>query len=117
MDCECATWVRTEPPIFSKHHPNCPKYEKPKIKVFRLNDCDWWADLSLEDAIKNYLNETGVSTEDGIEGPYELSDEEMKTLIHSGEEGAGPCMSFIDRLILDIEIGARFPCLFATTEY
>jgi hypothetical protein len=117
MDCECTTWARTEPPIFSKHHPNCPKFEVPKIKIYQLNDCDWWADYSLELAIENYLNETGVSYEEGIENPHELSDEEMKTMIHIGDSGLGPRMSFIDRLLLDIEGGCQFPCLFASTEY
>jgi len=117
MICECATWARTEPPMFSEHHPKCPKFEKPKIKVFKLNYCDWWADYSLEQAIENYLNETGVSYEDGIEDPRELSDDEMKFLIHSGEDGLGPKMSFIDRLLLDIRGGDEFPCLFASTEF
>lgn len=117
MFCECSNWARVEPPMFSEHHPHCPKYKKPAIKIFKLNDCDWWADTSLEEAIKNYLNETGMSHEDGIEDPYELSDDEMKNIIHSGEDGAGPRMAFIDRLLMDIAEGMKFPCLFASTEY
>jgi hypothetical protein len=117
MDCICNKWARVEPPMFSKHHQNCQLFIKPDIKIFQLNECDWWADYSLEKAIENYLHETGVPYVDGIENPHELSDHEMKTLIHSGEDGIGPKMSFIDRLIMDIEKGATFPCLFASTEY
>ena len=36
MDCECVNWARTGPPLFSKHHPHCPKYNKNIIKIYTV---------------------------------------------------------------------------------
>ena len=33
-DCKCKYWARTKPPMFTKHHPSCPKYEKNIIKIW-----------------------------------------------------------------------------------
>lgn len=34
--CECSTWARTEPPLFTEHHPRCQKYEKKMIRVWTV---------------------------------------------------------------------------------
>ena len=51
-----------------------------KAKVFSMNDCDWWADYSKEEAEKNYLKYTGTTAEDELwdeDEPSELSDKDL----------------------------------------
>ena len=96
------------------------------MKVFQMNDCDWWAGENLDDCLKGMAEEMGTEVEklsdDGyIDEPFELSE---KTLNES---------TFVDNLEAPIEkqirrtfkeelnrlvaTGAKFPCLFATTEF
>lgn len=35
-NCECIEWARTELPILTRHHPNCPKYKKKIIKIWTI---------------------------------------------------------------------------------
>lgn len=41
-------------------------------KIFKLNECDWVAANTLEEAIEWYLKETGLPEEDALEEPYEI---------------------------------------------
>lgn len=41
-------------------------------KIFNLNDCDWVAANSLEEAIGWYLKETGLPADEALDGPHEV---------------------------------------------
>ena len=88
------------------------------MKVFRMNDYDWWADETLEKAIANYradqltmVNEDDIDTSDA----YEVSDEAMEALRYHDDNG--PTWSFREELNRRIAAGEPFPCLFASTEW
>ncbi len=48
------------------------------LRVYEMNDCDWWAANSLEQARDDYSKFTKCETDD-IADAYELSDEELET--------------------------------------
>lgn len=85
------------------------------IKVFRLNDYEWWAARSLEEARSDYTETTGLSGEDAFDHPTQLSDEEMDQFIFIGDDGTK--VSFRQHLSNSIARGNQFPGPFATTEY
>ena len=90
---------------------------KKQIKVFQLNDCDWWAGYDLESVKKAYVKETGMSLEEAFDDPRELTDEEMDTLKHWGDEGDNKePITFRQELDRMIESGFEFPWFFASTE-
>lgn len=41
-------------------------------KIFRLNECDWVAANTLEEAIEWYLKETGLPEDEALDEPYEV---------------------------------------------
>ncbi|WP_346234522.1 hypothetical protein MKY04_12715 [Lysinibacillus telephonicus] len=43
-------------------------------KIFKLNDYDWVAAETMDEAIEWYKNETGLSEEDAIDSPYEITE-------------------------------------------
>ena len=96
------------------------------IKVFRMNDFDWWAADSLDSAKAGYMAEGyGQDEETAFDNPYELSPEQMQT--HTMKEfdedwdyerdPDGDDPTFQDCLDLMIRKGDSFPCVFASTEY
>lgn len=84
------------------------------MKVFEINDIEWWAGPDLKTTKDAYLTQTENDVED-TETMHELSDEEMESseFFH---EGNMP-MSFKDRLKELVDKGESFPCFFASTEY
>lgn len=50
------------------------------LKIYKINDCDWYVASSLKEAISKALEDYD-NDEDYIENPYELSDEELDKLI------------------------------------
>lgn len=83
-----------------------------EIKLFKMNDYDWWAARSIEEAVQDYKTFCG---EDGIKNPHELSEEEMNRLIFKDDDGES--RTFNEQLKKEIDRGAEFPCMFASTEY
>lgn len=85
-----------------------------ELKVYRMNDCDWWADYSEVEADLNYMRylieECGVPEYDVESEPEELSEEEMCTLEYI--TGDGERMSFQEYLPIFGE-----PGFFASTEW
>jgi len=96
-----------------------------KPKVYEMNDYDWWADFSPEEARKNYfkweIDQVGISPEEVDSVPVELSKEEMMRLkFEKGEISPyydDKIISFQDQLDLMVNNGGKFPCFFASTEY
>lgn len=92
------------------------------IKVFRMNDCDWVAAETAEQAMEWYLKETGVSKGEATDGEpaVELTAAEMLTLKFVDREEADPPVerTFEEELAERVALpGAAFPQLFASTEY
>lgn len=98
-----------------------------RIRVFRLNDCDWFAGEDLESCIKgffaDYLGETDTpkNREEYLDEPNELSDEELDRLKFTDIEGEwgkqGQQYTFRKALENMIKGEVEFPVLFASTEF
>jgi hypothetical protein len=97
------------------------------IKVFRMNDWDWWAGETESVTIAAYLEERdffeGELPTDAVKDPRELSDEEMETLKFvdgddpiNADGTPGGTLTFRAALDQMISRGDKFPCYFASTE-
>lgn len=101
------------------------------IKIFAMNDSDWCAAETLEDALKAMAENLDYETtpegiddmrrEFEVEDPGEISDESMDSLIFTDDsdlpEGQIIKRTFREQLARMIENETPFPCFFATTEY
>ena len=87
------------------------------VKVFKLNQCDWWAGEDLETVKAAYLAEMGVDSE--IDNPHEVTDLELQTL--KFVEGDDPVpeegWTFKQQLDFMVLYDRKFPCFFASTEW
>jgi hypothetical protein len=85
-----------------------------------MNGYDWIAAATPEEAIK-FCKEHELDGEE-IEA-RELTDHEMDTLLHLGEDGQrhnwplDKIPTFRQELMNDIAAGFEFPCHFATTDH
>jgi hypothetical protein len=100
------------------------------IKIFAMNDCDWYAAATPEEA-KRYMAENlsyesveAMYADGVIEGePCELSDADLDRLKFKdlGEDDSydpdGEEQTFRARLAEMVAAGDEFPCFFASTEY
>lgn len=84
------------------------------IRVFQMDDCDWFAGGSLESCIAAACEYNGGDPSDYSDA-HELDDEAMDRLIYTDDDGAR--RTFREQLSAMISSGAQFPTLFATTEY
>jgi hypothetical protein len=91
--------------------------QAPAIKVFQMDDDDyWWAATSAEEAVKDYLENFTPHPDDQPMQAHELSDEAMKRLLFTTDEGDK--ITFSEQLKRMISHpGCTFPCMFATTEF
>jgi hypothetical protein len=96
------------------------------IKVFEVNDCDWVAAATLEDAMAFYAKEcfAGNRAEafpDGEEEVAEVTDEAMNRLKFRDDEfhddDKATIRTFREELQRRIDAGDKFPQFFASTEY
>ena len=93
------------------------------VKIFKLNDCDWYAAEDMESAIQQIMHDTDNAREDCVDcSRHELTDEEMDSLQFMDdreidEDAEDGSRSFREQLELMVERGDSFPCLFATTEF
>lgn len=97
------------------------------MKIFKLNDSDWVAADTLEDAKKCLADTVALGKvnaefeEEFIESPRELSDFEMNNLFLRDEEPEDEeevkketFRVALDRMLQD---GTKFPTHFASSEY
>lgn len=83
------------------------------IKVFRMNDCDWWAAATLEEAKADYLKTTLIEADDDSR---ELRPDEMENLKYFLDDEEH--VSFATQLENIVAAkDSTFPCMFASTEY
>ena len=94
-------------------------FRRPRMKIFRMNDCEWWIGASLEDCIADYVKFTG--DRDGLDDPWELDQQALESLqFHDSDETGsltGVTRTFKEQRDVEIEKGGDFPRLFASTEY
>jgi hypothetical protein len=87
-----------------------------KLKVFEINDCEWFADYSLEEAIQHYKEFTGCDDPDNFSEACKVPYSEMQRLKYVTEEtkknGEPKLISFARQLKTFTE-----PGYFATTEF
>jgi hypothetical protein len=102
------------------------------IKVFAMNDCDWYAAATAEDALRGMA--TALCFPDGPQGiadmrneydvgdPVEVSAADMERLRfrfldEDGETVPESSTTFRERLAEMVRDREDFPCFFASTEY
>lgn len=86
------------------------------IKIFAINDCDWWAGYDLESCIVAAMSETGMARDEllGWGEAHELTDEEMDTLKFVDDDGQQS--TFREHLELSFRRDGAVPYFFASTE-
>ena len=84
------------------------------MKVFQMNDCEWWAAEDLESAKKACMEATGLPEDEACDDPHELSDEAMNRLIFHDDNETRTFKEQLDRMIVE---GTEFPVFFAMTEF
>ncbi len=88
------------------------------MKVFKLNDWDWWVGESLKDCITEARLQCGDGAYcDAEEEGREVTPEEMNRLNFVDEEEDKPqTRTFAEQLAREIAEGGKFPRFFASTE-
>ena len=87
-----------------------------EIKVYRLNEYDWVAAESMEEAIEWYCRTTGVARSEATdEDVRELDEREMERTVFTLEDGDQ--ISFAEQLERCLDAEREAPFLFASTEY
>jgi len=85
------------------------------MKIFKMNDYDWWMDIDLESAKDNYTKHH-LEIDDlenlDIDSAVELTVEELDGHMFMDEEGLHKC-SFRE----EMESMDQIPRFFASTEY
>lgn len=93
------------------------------LRVFRLNDCDWWIARTLEEAKVSYQADCGpMADEEAFDEPRELSDAELDRLkFHDRDEAdriiRKTIRTFREELRQQIHVDPVTPRMFACTEY
>ncbi|WP_440030433.1 hypothetical protein [Chromobacterium amazonense] len=85
------------------------------VRVYEMNDCDWVAARSKEEAIQFYGE---IAVPEDFENVQELSAQQLDgEQFHVGDDRRSPTISFRQRLQQLVDGGETFPQLFATTEF
>lgn len=61
--------------------------DEPKVKVWRINDYEWWAAESFNELVGAYTRETGLTYEEAFEEPRQITNEEMDRLSYYVQDG------------------------------
>ena len=90
------------------------------MKIFSMNDCDWVAAETLEEAKAAYLEHTYITNStndehDAFDDPGEITEIQYDKLLFHDEDGK--VRSFREQLQHMIAAGEKFPTFFASTEY
>lgn len=89
------------------------------MKIFRMNDCDWWIGESIEACKADYIKECGDP--EYVEDAEELADWELDalrfTVTDEDDVPDGTTRTFREQLALEIAKGGTFPRMFASTEH
>jgi hypothetical protein len=88
--------------------------EEQIMRVFKVNDCDWWMAETAEQAKLAAIEFYG--DEDMVEEVEELTDEQMNSHTFYDEDDE-TTRTFEAQLLKRIKEGATEPEMFASTEY
>lgn len=87
------------------------------MRVFAMNDWDWWMARTLDEAKTHFTRFTSVPIED-LADARELTDDELDRLRYVDESfEPGQRRSFRKELQRRVDAGVTEPQLFASTEY
>lgn len=90
--------------------------ETRRIRVYRMDDMEWWAGESLAACVAEGRRQCGDECYPDDEGEqYELSDEQMQRLKFMDEDGSK--RTFAEELARRIEAGENFPQQFAAEDW
>jgi hypothetical protein len=95
------------------------RYRARNVKVFRLNEYEWYAAETLESAIGEAVRITGVPADEVDDDARELTEEEMDSLVfydNMEDQEASETRTFREQLDRLIETETEFPTFFAGTE-
>lgn len=85
------------------------------IRVFKLDDCEWWAGESLVSCLIAAREQAGVECYDDPDEQCEVLQETLEHIKFVDEDGSVRTMA--EELRLQIEAGTTFPCILAATEW
>lgn len=86
------------------------------MRIFSMNDCDWMAAQTLEEAKAAYLKDSyGGKDEHAFDDPAEITEKQYDGLMFRDDDGEN--RTFRQQLERMIERGDTFPAFFASTEY
>ena len=89
-----------------------------EVKIFRLNEYEWWAGESLEQVIEAACQQTGLPIDEVADEPCELSREMLDGHTLVDAQGKVNSCSFSEGLQSLVETHRdSIPCLFATTDW
>lgn len=88
------------------------------VRVYRLDDCTWWAGYSLTQCIEEAFKEEWFCNDSRPLNARECTAEEMQRLTFVDYVDCDACekRTFAAELQRRIDAGERFPQLFASTE-
>ena len=88
------------------------------MKVFKLDDCDWWVGQSLAACIAEARAHCGAGSYcDAAQEGRGVTDEQLERLKFVDEEEDKPqARTFAEQLAREISDGGKFPRFFASTE-
>jgi hypothetical protein len=88
------------------------------MRVFRVNDCDWWMAENAQQARTAAIDFYGTGPDDvyALDEIAEVSEEAMDRL-KVGDEDDGKTRTFREQVAKRIKDGATKPEIFASTEY
>lgn len=87
----------------------------PQIKVFALDDIEYWAGESLADCIVAGKAECGLDAYDEPDDQHEVSEEAMHRLKFQDDDGT--VRTFAEELALRVAAGETFPQPFAASDW
>lgn len=86
------------------------------MKVYRVNDCEWYMALTLDEAIAKAMEDSGLPRDEAADGDAcEVSPDEMNRLIFVEDDDLTK-RTFAEELALRVADGQPAQA-FATTEY
>ena len=88
----------------------------PVIKVFALDDCDWWAGASIEECVAAGQAECGTECYADPDCYAELDDAALQRMKYREEDGTERTFAEeLARMVADPS--QKFPSFFASTEW
>lgn len=85
------------------------------IKIYSLDDIEWWAGESLEACVQEGRRQCGEDCYPESSDQYELSEEQIQELKFIDEDGS--TRTFAEELDRRIAAGETFPQSFAAAEW